>query len=75
MKARGIQWSDPKDRSVRIEANRDFGVMRLSVIIPCLNSADTIGFQLEALANQDWALNLGRSLSMTMDRLTSPVPS
>ncbi len=29
--------------------------MRLSVVIPCLNAADTIGFQLEALANQDWA--------------------
>ncbi len=29
--------------------------MRLSIVIPCLNSADTIGFQLEALANQDWA--------------------
>ena len=29
--------------------------MRLSVIIPCLNAANTIGGQLEALANQDWS--------------------
>ncbi|QKT02677.1 glycosyltransferase [Ectothiorhodospiraceae bacterium 2226] len=29
--------------------------MRISVIIPCLNAADTIGVQLEALARQTWA--------------------
>lgn len=29
--------------------------MKLSVIIPCLNAADTIGCQLSALANQQWA--------------------
>ena len=29
--------------------------MRLSVIIACLNGADTIGVQLEALANQQWS--------------------
>ncbi len=29
--------------------------MRLSVIIACLNGADTIGVQLEALANQRWS--------------------
>jgi glycosyltransferase involved in cell wall biosynthesis len=29
--------------------------MKLSVIIPCFNTADTIGTQLEALANQDWS--------------------
>jgi len=29
--------------------------MKLSVIIPCLNVADTIAIQLEALANQDWS--------------------
>jgi glycosyltransferase involved in cell wall biosynthesis len=28
---------------------------RLSVLIPCLNAADTIGEQLEALARQEWA--------------------
>lgn len=28
--------------------------MRLSVIIPCLNAADTIAIQLDALANQRW---------------------
>jgi len=28
--------------------------MKLSVIIPCLNAADTIGTQLEALSNQQW---------------------
>lgn len=28
---------------------------RLSVIIPCLNAADTIGKQLEALARQEWS--------------------
>ena len=29
--------------------------MKLSVIIPCFNAADTIGVQLEALANQQWS--------------------
>lgn len=29
--------------------------MQLSIIIPCLNEADTIGIQLEALANQAWS--------------------
>lgn len=29
--------------------------MKLSVIIPCLNVADTIAIQLEALANQQWS--------------------
>jgi len=29
--------------------------MKLSVIIPCLNAAETIGYQLEALANQRWS--------------------
>ena len=29
--------------------------MKLSVIIPCFNAADTIGSQLEALANQQWS--------------------
>lgn len=29
--------------------------MKLSVIIPCLNAAETIGCQLEALANQRWS--------------------
>jgi glycosyltransferase involved in cell wall biosynthesis len=29
--------------------------VRLSVIIPCLNAADTISVQLEALANQKWS--------------------
>lgn len=29
--------------------------MKLSVIIPCYNDVDTIGAQLEALANQDWS--------------------
>jgi len=29
--------------------------MRLSVIIACLNGADTIGVQLKALANQQWS--------------------
>ncbi|OQW35945.1 MAG: glycosyl transferase family 2 [Nitrospira sp. SG-bin1] len=29
--------------------------MRLSVVIPCFNEADTIGTQLEALANQQWS--------------------
>ncbi len=29
--------------------------MKLSVIIPCLNGADTIAVQLEALANQHWS--------------------
>jgi glycosyltransferase involved in cell wall biosynthesis len=29
--------------------------MKLSVIIPCFNTADTLGTQLEALANQDWS--------------------
>jgi len=28
--------------------------MKLSVIIPCLNAAETIGDQLEAFANQEW---------------------
>jgi glycosyltransferase involved in cell wall biosynthesis len=28
--------------------------VRLSVVIPCLNAADTIGDQLEALRNQEW---------------------
>jgi GT2 family glycosyltransferase len=29
--------------------------MKLSVIMPCLNAADTIAVQLEALANQNWS--------------------
>jgi glycosyltransferase involved in cell wall biosynthesis len=29
--------------------------MKLSVVIPCFNGSDTIGFQLEALANQQWS--------------------
>jgi glycosyltransferase involved in cell wall biosynthesis len=29
--------------------------MKLSVIIPCYNAADTLGTQLEALANQEWS--------------------
>lgn len=29
--------------------------MKLSVIIPCFNAADTIAVQLEALANQNWS--------------------
>ena len=29
--------------------------MKLSVIIPCFNAADTIAFQLEALASQSWS--------------------
>ncbi|HEY9634073.1 MAG TPA: glycosyltransferase family A protein [Coleofasciculaceae cyanobacterium] len=29
--------------------------MKLSVILPCFNGADTIGVQLEALANQQWS--------------------
>lgn len=29
--------------------------MKISVIVPCLNAADTIGLQLEALAHQDYA--------------------
>ncbi|MBF2059991.1 glycosyltransferase family 2 protein, partial [Fischerella thermalis] len=29
--------------------------MKVSVIIPCLNAAETIGVQLEALANQQWS--------------------
>lgn len=29
--------------------------MKLSVIIPCLNAADTVAVQLEALANQQWS--------------------
>jgi glycosyltransferase involved in cell wall biosynthesis len=29
--------------------------MKLSVIVPCLNAAETIGCQLEALANQRWS--------------------
>jgi glycosyltransferase involved in cell wall biosynthesis len=29
--------------------------MKLSVIIPCLNAADTVAIQLEALANQHWS--------------------
>lgn len=29
-------------------------MVKLSVILPCLNGADTIGTQLEALARQDW---------------------
>ncbi|WP_026734941.1 glycosyltransferase family 2 protein [Fischerella sp. PCC 9605] len=29
--------------------------MKLSVIIPCLNAADTISLQLEALAKQEWS--------------------
>ena len=29
--------------------------MKLSVVIPCLNAADTIAIQLEALANQQWS--------------------
>lgn len=29
--------------------------MRLSVIVPCLNAADTIRIQLEALAKQEWS--------------------
>jgi len=29
--------------------------MKLSVVIPCLNGADTIAVQLEALANQQWS--------------------
>ncbi len=29
--------------------------MKLSVIIPCFNAADTIAIQLEALANQQWS--------------------
>jgi glycosyltransferase involved in cell wall biosynthesis len=28
--------------------------MKLSVVIPCLNAADTIGIQLDALINQEW---------------------
>lgn len=30
-------------------------MMKLSVIIPCLNGADTVAFQLEALAQQQWS--------------------
>ncbi len=30
-------------------------MMKVSVIIPCLNAAETIGVQLEALANQQWS--------------------
>ena len=29
--------------------------MKLSVIVPCFNAADTIGVQLEALAKQEWS--------------------
>jgi glycosyltransferase involved in cell wall biosynthesis len=29
--------------------------MKVSVVIPCLNAAETIGVQLEALANQQWS--------------------
>lgn len=29
--------------------------MKLSIIIPCYNAADTLGAQLEALAGQDWS--------------------
>lgn len=29
--------------------------MKLSVILPCFNGADTIAVQLEALANQQWS--------------------
>ena len=29
--------------------------MKLSVIVPCFNAADTLGDQLEALANQQWS--------------------
>lgn len=29
--------------------------MKLSVVIPCYNAADTLGVQLEALANQHWS--------------------
>jgi glycosyltransferase involved in cell wall biosynthesis len=29
--------------------------MKLSVVIPCLNAADTIATQLEAVANQKWS--------------------
>lgn len=29
--------------------------MKLSVIVPCLNAANTLGVQLNALANQDWS--------------------
>jgi glycosyltransferase involved in cell wall biosynthesis len=30
-------------------------VMKLSIIIPCFNAADTIGLQLEAFCNQKWS--------------------
>ncbi len=30
-------------------------MMKLSVILPCFNGAETIALQLEALANQQWA--------------------
>jgi glycosyltransferase involved in cell wall biosynthesis len=30
-------------------------IMKVSVVIPCLNAAETIGVQLEALANQQWS--------------------
>jgi glycosyltransferase involved in cell wall biosynthesis len=38
-----------------VHAERKINNVRLSVIVPCLNSADTIAIQLEALANQQWS--------------------
>ncbi len=43
-----------KNRKVMLMSNSIKDSIKLSVIIPCLNSAETIGTQLEALANQSW---------------------
>ena len=36
------------------QAQASFKVGRISVVIPCLNAADTLGAQLEALSRQTW---------------------